>query len=244
MREEKRKVRLVAASLVPKVIFEDKFILVIDKPAGMVVNRAKTIKEETVQDWVGDYLKIKGRGIGERAGIIHRLDKETSGLLLIAKTQKAFEDLQKQFKQRRVEKRYLALVHGKVEPKQGTIEAPITRSPFDRKKFGVFLGGRAAKTKYKVKKYYTLDAKRYTLLELVPTTGRTHQIRVHLKYLGYPVVADAKYAGRKTARADRQWCPRQFLHASFISFTHPRTEKRVRFTCSLPSELQKALNSL
>jgi len=230
--------------LTPKIIFEDKFILVINKPAGMVVNRAETTKEKTIQDWVENYLKIKNRGIGDRAGIVHRLDKETSGLLLIAKTLKAFENLQKQFKQRKVEKRYLALVHGKVKPKQGIIEAPITRSPYDRKKFGVFLGGRPAKTSYKVKKNYTLDAERFTLLELVPTTGRTHQIRVHLKYLGHSVVADEKYAGRKTARKDRQWCPRQFLHASSLGFVHPQTKKRVKFTSSLPSELQKALNSL
>lgn len=259
MREEKRKVRLVAASLTPKIIFEDKTILVIDKPAGMVVNRAQSTKEETIQEWLEGYLKIKDRGIGERAGIVHRLDKETSGILVVAKNQKAFGNLQEQFKQRRVEKRYLALVHGKVEPKQGIIEAPITRSPFDRKKFGVFLGGRPAKTKYKVKKYYTLDPKHYfersekqssprrggsyTLMELMPETGRTHQIRVHLKYINHPVVADEKYAGRKTARADRQWCPRQFLHAFSLSFTHPWTKKRVKFTRSLPSELQKALDS-
>lgn len=234
----------MATSLTPKIIFEDKTILVIDKPAGMVVNRVKTIEGKTIQDWLEDYLKIKGRGIGERAGIVHRLDKETSGILVVAKTQKVFEDLQQQFKQRRVEKRYLALVHGKVEPKEGTIEAPITRSPFNRKKFGVFLGGRPAKTKYKVKKYYSLFTNHYSLLELAPTTGRTHQIRVHLKYLGYPVVADEKYAGRKTARADRQWCPRQFLHASYLSFAHPETGKKIKFTSEFPKDLKKPLTNL
>lgn len=151
----------------PKIIFEDKSLLIIDKPAGMVVNRARTTKEKTIQDWVSDYLKIRGKGIGKRAGIVHRLDKETSGLLLIAKNQKAFENLQKQFKERKVEKRYLALVHGKVEPKEGMVEVPISRSPYNRKKFGVFLGGRPAKTKYKVKKYYTLNLKPFTLLELI-----------------------------------------------------------------------------
>lgn len=229
----------MTASLTPKIVFEDKFILMIDKPAGMVVNLAETTREKTIQDWIKEYLKIKGRGIGERAGIVHRLDKETSGLLVVAKTEEAFKNLQQQFKQRRVEKKYLALVHGKVEPKEGAIEAPITRSPFNRKKFGVFLGGRPAQTKYKVKKYFNS----YSLLELTPETGRTHQIRVHLKYLGYPVVADAKYAGRKTARRDRQWCPRQFLHASHLAFTHPQTKKRVKFTRPLPSELKKALDS-
>ena len=235
----------------PKVISEDRSILVLDKPAGVVVNRAKTTKEKTIQDWVENYLKIKGRGIGERAGIVHRLDKETSGLLLVAKTPKAFENLQKQFKERKVEKQYLALVHGKVEPKQGAIEAPITRSPFDRKKFGVFLDGRPAKTNYKILRYYDMPASRdsfgmkilgkFSLLELLPETGRTHQIRVHLKYLGHSVVADEKYAGRKTARKDRQWCPRQFLHASHLAFTHPQTKKRVKFTSPLPLDLKNAL---
>ncbi len=238
VREEKSKV--VNIPLTPKIISEDKSILVIDKPAGMVVNRAKTTKEKTIQDWVGDYLKIKGRGIGGRAGIVHRIDKETSGVLVVAKNQRAFEDLQKQFKQRKVEKRYLALVHGKVEPKKGVVEAPITRSPFNRKKFGVFLGGRPAKTGYEVKKYYS----DFTLLEIIPKTGRTHQIRVHLKYLGYPIVADEKYAGRKTARADRKWCPRQFLHASSLTFVHPQTKKKVRFTSPLPTKLKEVSQSL
>ena len=245
----------------PKIIFEDKAIFILEKPAGLVVNRAKSVKEKTIQDWVQDYLKIRGRGIGERAGIVHRLDKETSGLLIVAKTPKAFENLQKKFKERRVEKRYLALVHGKVTSVKGEISVPISRHPVDRKKFGVFLGGRPAKTKYKVKKHYTLYPKpyfersekqgsptkvggSYTLLELTPTTGRTHQIRVHLKHIGHPVVGDAKYAGRKTARADRQWCPRQFLHASYLSFTHPETGKKVKFSSKLPKDLERPLKSL
>jgi len=132
------------------------------------------------------------------------------------------------------------LVHGKVEPKEGMVEVPISRSPYNRKKFGVFLGGRPAKTKYKVKKYYTLNLKPFTLLELIPETGRTHQIRVHLKYINHPVVADAKYAGRKTARADRQWCPRQFLHAFSLTFNHLQTGKK-KFSSPLPPELKKAL---
>ncbi len=234
----------MATPLTPKIVFEDKTILIIDKPAGMVVNRAKTTKEKTVQDWAEDYLKIKDRGIGDRAGIVHRLDKETSGLLIIAKTLEAFANLQKQFKERNVGKRYLALVHGKVEPKEGTIEAPISRSPYNRKKFGVFLGGRPAKTEYKVKKYHKLKEETFSFLELTPETGRTHQIRVHLKYLGHSVVADEKYGGRKTARADRKWCSRQFLHASNLNFVHPRTGKKIKFACSLSAELREALELL
>ncbi len=225
----------------PKVTFEDKEILIIDKPAGMVVNRAKSVKEETVQDWVGNYLKIKGRGIGDRAGIVHRLDKETSGLLIIAKTEKAFKNLQKQFKERRVEKRYLALVHGKVEPEKGEIKAPVGRLPWQREKFGVIPGGREAKTKYKRTSSFQHQDSDYSLLELKPETGRTHQIRVHLKYWGHPIVADEKYAGRKTSRKDREWCPRLFLHAAYLAFNHPKTNKQVEFSSSLSLDLKNAL---
>lgn len=240
------------SSLTPKVLFEDKAILVLEKPAGIVVNRAKTVKDKTLQDWVERKKTLRDKDIKilresdfiRRSGIIHRLDKETSGVMVVAKNPQVFNNLQKQFKERKVEKKYLALVHGEVSPPKGKITASISRSPFDRKKFGVFLGGRPAKTKYKVKKHYALYSKPYTLLELVPTTGRTHQIRVHLKYIGYPVVSDSKYAGRKTARADRKWCSRQFLHASFLSFFHPKKNKKVKFSSPLPVELQNALEKM
>jgi RluA family pseudouridine synthase len=247
----------------PLVVFQDDFFLVIDKPAGMVVNRAETTQgAETVQDWVERKLKLprlpkeqeesKTRDtygtfdtrdvFYSRSGIVHRLDKETSGLLLIAKTPEVFENLQRQFKERKVKKKYLALVHGRVGPNKGVIEASISRSPFDRKKFGVFLGGRPAKTRYKILRYYENKILgKFSLLELSPETGRTHQIRVHLKFIGYPVVGDEKYAGRKTAKSDRQWCPRQFLHASFLSFTHPITGQKMSFSSKLPSDLQLAM---
>jgi len=263
----------------PRIVFQDDFLLVIDKPAGMVVNRAETTKnEETVQDWAERKLKIqnvkfkitiqnsKFKDFYGRAGIVHRLDKETSGLLLIAKTFQVFENLQGQFKERKVKKTYLALVHGQVELKTGVIEASISRSSFDRKKFGVFLGGREAKTRYRVLEYLgpvklfppkipikgTLfggppelaTQKEFTLLELTPETGRTHQIRVHLKFIGHPVVGDEKYAGRKTARDDRKWCPRQFLHAAGLSFDHPVTGQRMELSSKLPSDLQLAMMRL
>ena len=222
----------------PKIVWEDNVILVLDKPAGWVVSRAETTcGEKTVQDWLEEKIKITI----ERAGIVHRLDKETSGLLLVAKTPEAFVNLQEQFKARKIKKKYLALVHGKVEPPGGTIRAAIARSPFDRKKFGIFLGGREAETKYKTISNYS---EKFTLLELAPKTGRTHQIRVHLKYLGHPVVGDEKYAGRKTSRADRRWCPRQFLHASCLSLTHPQTGKKVEFSSNLPTDLRVAIMSL
>jgi len=230
-------------------------LLVLNKPAGWVVNRSQTVKEETLQDWLEKNFQFsilkesRKAGIFNfqncRSGIVHRLDKDTSGVLVVAKTPKVFENLQKQFKERKVNKYYLVLVHGKVQPPQGIIRAPIARSPFDRKKFGVFLGGREAETKYKILRYYdTKKLEKFTLLEVEPKTGRTHQIRVHLKYLGYPVVADGFYAGRKTYRADRLWCPRQFLHAYRLNFIHPQTGKRVEFCSPLPEDLESVLEYL
>lgn len=232
--------------IAPKIIFEDDDVLVVDKPAGMVVNRAETVKGKTLQDWVEEHLEWDWESLDfvRRSGIVHRLDKETSGLLLVAKTPQVFAALQKQFKERQVKKSYLALVHGKIEPSRGMIEASISRSPFDRKKFGVFLGGREAETKYKVLSIRYKEANFYSLVELEPKTGRTHQIRVHLKYIGHPVVGDEKYAGRKTARSDRKWCPRQFLHASFLSFTQPKTGKKIKFSSKLPSDLKQAIMSI
>lgn len=225
----------------PQIIFEDEFFLILDKPAGMVVNRALSVKGKTVQDWLEENLHHNQT---YRSGIVHRLDKETSGLLIVAKTTQAFENLQSQFKSREVQKSYLALVHGPVEPKEGIIEAPVGRLPWNRERFGVFPGGREAKTEYQKEASYKKEGKSYALLELKPTTGRTHQIRVHLKYLGHPVVSDLFYAGRKTSREDRKWCPRLFLHAAKISFIHPETGKKISFSSSLPQELAQALQSL
>ncbi len=240
----------------PKVIYEDEEILVIDKPSGMIVNKADTTKNlETVQDWVEKKFKIvnfkfksEDTDFKKRAGIVHRIDKETSGLLLIAKNEKAFLNLQAQFKERKVKKTYLALVHGQVVPEEGEIKAPIGRLPWQRERFGVFPGGREAETKYKVLsiKYKVINGKRepMTLLEVYPLTGRTHQIRVHLKYLGFPIVGDEFYAGRKRARDDRKFCPRVFLHAKAIDFFHPKTEKLCKIESPLPEDLQQILSSL
>lgn len=202
------------------VIFEDNEILVIDKPPGLVVDQAQT--------WVGDKL------------VVHRLDKDTSGLLLMAKTPAALEKLQLQFKSREVTKKYLALVHGGVETLGGVINAPIRRSPFNRTHFGVFPGGREAITNYKI--YNNYDG--YTLLELTPKTGRTHQIRVHLKYINHPIVSDPVYGGRKNVQVDLKFCPRLFLHATYLKFKHPKTGVVLEFTSPLPSDLAKVLELL
>lgn len=238
-----------------KIISEDEDLLVIDKPAGITVNRADTTKDEpTVQEWVEDYLKLVAVKNSEsefdnRAGIVHRIDKETSGILLVAKTQESFINLQAQFKDRLVEKSYVALAHGLITPNEGEISVPVGRLPWNRKRFGVLAGGKEAVTKYHVLSTFQFSASKkqseqLTLLELSPKTGRTHQIRVHLKYINHPIFADPLYAGRKTARDDRKILPRVFLHAAKISFLHPKIGKRVSYESPLPHELESFVKNL
>lgn len=232
-----------------KIIYEDSDLLVIDKPCGITVNRSDTTKEkETVQDWAGkqftiDHIPLTIDREGDfynRGGIVHRLDKETSGILLIAKNPKAFVSLQKQFKERRVEKTYVALVHGEVKPEKGEINVPVGRLSFNRKRFGVVAGGRDSVTNYRVISNFKfpITNEKLSLLELYPRTGRTHQIRVHLKYFNHPIYADPLYSGRKVSRADRKILPRLFLHASKISFNHPKTGKEISLESPLPEDLQ------
>lgn len=223
-----------------ETIYEDEDILVINKPSGLTVNRSETTKGDTLQDWLEQQNKQSLRSEDlrvERSGIVHRIDKETSGLLLVAKNLLSFENLQKQFKERVVKKTYIALVHGKISS-DGEVRVPVGRLPWNRKRFGVLAGGREAITRYRVISNLPEDL---SLLELYPETGRTHQIRVHLKYIGHPLFGDELYGGRKTARSDRKILPRLFLHASKISFNHPRTGERVELTSPLPQELQEIL---
>ncbi len=248
-----------------RILYQDGDLTVIDKPAGVTVNRADTVGEGTVQDWaekkiLNDKYRILNEKINSvkkdnsvfsiqysvfhsRSGIVHRLDKETSGCLIIAKTPAAFAELQRQFKDREVKKEYLALVHGKVEPSSGAIRVPLSRSRLDRQKFTVSSGGRMAETSYEVISYYSLLLTPYSLLRLFPKTGRTHQIRVHLKYFGHPIVADAKYGGKRAA-ADRPWCPRMFLHAAKITFIHPLSGKSLSIEAPLPADLCKVSDTL
>src|SRR3990167_11299744 len=256
-----------------KIIYEDSDLLVVDKPTGITVNRSDTTREEeTVQDWTEKQFTIDNLPLiidregdfYKRGGIVHRLDKETSGILLIAKNPASFLNLQNQFKERRVEKTYIALVHGEIKPEIGEINVPVGRLPFNRKRFGIVAGGREAVTKYKllsvfssllssnsqpvlgssVQKNRQQITESYSLLELYPKTGRTHQIRVHLKYFGHPVFSDPLYGGRKTARKDRKVLPRLFLHAAKISFEHPKTKKIIFFESPLPKELLDFLSGL
>lgn len=252
-----------------KIIFEDQELLVLDKPAGMVVNRSDTTKgEETIADFVEKHLNLpiptlkpfdpnfknqdyKAQAEADfvsRSGIVHRLDKETSGILLVTKTLEAFINLQAQFKGRKVQKTYVALAHGKIEPEIGEINVAVGRLPWNRKRFGVLSGGRESVTQYEVLSVKYLvsgkDKEPMSLVELSPKTGRTHQIRVHLQYIKHPIFADPLYAGRKTSRNDRKLLPRVFLHASKISFFHPKTNEMLTFESSLPQDLNKFLDSL
>jgi 23S rRNA pseudouridine1911/1915/1917 synthase len=234
----------------PQIVFEDEVILAINKPAGWIVNKASTTGDNPVlQVWLENNInelqfKDPQTDFQKRAGIAHRLDKPTSGILLTAKTEGAFSELQRQFKDREIQKEYLALVHGDVEPKEGNIKAPVGRLPWNRERFGILPGGRAAETDYQVVKTFEKEKEKYSLLALQPKTGRTHQIRIHTKYIHHPIVADTFYAGRKTARKDLKWCPRLFLHAHKITFTHPSTNQKVTLEAPLAEDLQEVLSML
>lgn len=232
--------------MIPKIIYEDEQVLVVDKPSGWITNEAKTVgKTPVLQTWIKENYQFPVYHYQEcRNGIVHRLDKETSGLLIVAKTKKAFEDIQVQFKERKVKKTYTALVHGGVEFRKGSISAPVGRLPWNRERFGVLVGGRTAETKYEVKKMYKRENETFSLLKLEPKTGRTHQLRIHLKHIGHPIVSDEFYAGRKTARADRKWCPRLFLHASELKIKNPTTGRVVNFKSRLSFDLKQVIKLL
>jgi len=159
----------------------------------------------------------------------------------VAKNPQSFENLQLQFKDRKVSKVYVALVHGHVDSLEGEISVPVGRLPWNRKRFGVLAGGKEALTQYKVLENFD---KPFTLLELNPKTGRTHQIRVHLKYFNHPIFGDSLYAGRKTSRDDRKTLDRFFLHAKKIFFYHPKTGQGIEFESPLPTELENVLSIL
>jgi len=184
-----------------------------------------------------------------RGGIVHRLDKETSGVLVVAKNPESFGKLKEQFMSRTTQKSYLALTHGKIVPSEGEINAPVGRLPFNRMHFGVLAGGREAVTRYQVISNFHFPSsiknrEVLSLVQLFPKTGRTHQIRVHLKYINHPIVADPLYAGRKTGREDRKKLSRLFLHAEKLTFTHPTSGKEMTVEAPLPRELGEFIGKL
>lgn len=237
------------------VIFEDDYLLAIDKPAGLVVNRRENVKEETVQDWAENRIRpkddqltaeaVRGSDFYERGGIVHRIDKDTSGILLIAKNEDVFSKLQQLFKEKQIEKIYLALVHGKVSADLKEINLPVGRLPWNRRKFGVLPQGRPAVTLiFPVNYYRDKDYKDYTLIKAQPKTGRIHQIRIHLKNANHPLVSDSLYSGRKTLLADLNICPRMFLHAQQISFRHPVSGQKIGIESKMPEVLKTCLEGL
>ncbi|MCX6793864.1 MAG: RluA family pseudouridine synthase [Candidatus Gottesmanbacteria bacterium] len=217
------------------ILFEDDAMIAVNKPPGIVVNNAESVKIDTVQDWVEKTYHIF---IENRAGIVHRIDKETSGILLIAKTPAAFAELQRQFKERIIHKTYLAIAHGKLVPDTGEINAPVDRLPWNRERFGIVPGGKESITKYHVQGYIN----DFSIVELYPETGRTHQIRVHLKYINHPIVGDYLYAGRKTARDDRTWAPRVMLHAWKLTCTHPASGEALAIEAPIPDDMNEIIH--
>ena len=220
------------------ILYEDADVIAIDKPAGMVVHPAAGHASGTlVNALLYHFPDIEGVGEGGRPGIVHRLDKDTSGIILVAKNPRAHRYLQAQFKARTVEKTYLALVHGHVSPKEGLIDAPIGRHPRHRQRMAVTPAdkGREAQTEYKVLAFYGPA----TLVEAHPLTGRTHQIRVHFASIGHPVVGDPLY-GRK----DAYGLGRHFLHAHRLRFRRPSDEAIVELESPLPPELEALLKRL
>ncbi|MFC2073188.1 RluA family pseudouridine synthase [Chloroflexota bacterium] len=230
------------SSLLPEaiplsIIYEDDDLLVIDKPAGLVVHPAPGHPSHTLANAILSHLSdLAAFDNSLRPGIVHRLDKDTSGVMLVAKNSVAQLNLANQFKSRSVAKAYLVLVKGHLTPEDGAIEAPIGRDRSHRKRMAIVAEdkGREARTQYHVVNY--ID--NYTLLEVRPETGRTHQIRVHLAAIGYPVVGDKVY-GVKSA-----YLSRQFLHACLLGFTLPSTGEYVEFTSALPPDLARALKDI
>jgi 23S rRNA pseudouridine1911/1915/1917 synthase len=218
-----------------KIIYEDSDLMVIDKPAGLAVHPAPGHPAHTLANAVMGHLpELAEDGESLRPGIVHRLDKDTSGLILVAKNRVAQANLSDQFKSRTVSKYYQVLVKGRLTPETGIIEANIGRDPRNRQRMAVVTGGRAARTEYRVIKYIG----DYSLLEIKPETGRTHQIRVHLAAIGFPVVGDATYG------VTSPHLSRQFLHACKIRFQLPSTCEWVEFQSLLPADLEQALKSL
>ncbi|MEZ4640474.1 MAG: RluA family pseudouridine synthase [Caldilineaceae bacterium] len=246
---------MIEAEAIPLVIvYEDADLLVVDKPAGMVVHPAPGHETGTLVNAVLHHVPdLEGVGGEKRPGIVHRLDKDTSGLIVVAKNDRAHRILQRQFASRTVHKVYLALLEGQISPEKGRISAPIGRHPVERKRMAVlpadpYTGeskGRSAVTDYQMRGLYTKrltsgEVGKFSLVEAVIHTGRTHQIRVHFAWMKHPVVGDTLYGYR------RQRLPihRQFLHAHQLRFRLPSTKETVEFTSELPGDLQAVLDEM
>jgi 23S rRNA pseudouridine1911/1915/1917 synthase len=233
------------------IVYEDAECVVVDKGPDMVVHPASSYRGKTLvhallarYPELGDMVELD-RPDGVRPGIVHRLDRDTSGLMVVARSAEARETLQRQFRERRVEKAYLALVYGRLNPPRGVIEAPIGRDLRHRQRMAVVPEGRPSVTRYRTRQFlFNPHGARepYTLAEAWPKTGRTHQIRVHLAHIGHPVVGDHLYGGRKRGRGIA--CPRQFLHAYRLGFYRPSDGEWMTFESALPVDLEQVLDPL
>ena len=219
------------------ILYEDDDLLVVNKPKGMVVHPSAGHYTGTLVNAIMYHCRDSLSGInGEiRPGIVHRIDMDTTGAIVICKNDMAHQSLAKQLKDKTNTREYVALVHGNIKEDSGTIDAPLGRSKVDRKKQAVVKDGRNAVTHFEVLKRYG----DYTLVKCVLETGRTHQIRVHMKYIGHPLVGDQLYGPRKTLGNSGQ-----FLHAEKLGFVHPRTNEYLEFTAPLPENFKKLLESL
>ncbi len=235
---EAQMIELKAQEIPIDIIYEDSDIIVVNKPKGMVVHPANGNPDGTLVNAIMAICKDSLSGIGGeiRPGIVHRLDKDTSGLLIVAKNDKAHVNMSEQIKNHEVKKTYIALVRGIVKENEATIDMPIGRSRSDRKKMAVDKNGRNAVTHIKVLKRYD----KYTLLEINIETGRTHQIRVHLSHIGYPIIGDYIYSNGKNEFGVIGQC----LHAKCLEFKHPVTGKEMKLEAPLPDYFEDILKKL
>lgn len=225
---------LIPEEIPVPLLYEDDQLIVVDKPAGLTVHPAPGHPRGTLINALVAHLPSLAEMEGSRPGLVHRLDKDSSGLLIVARNPAAWLNLSRQFKARQVVKRYLVLVRGRLAPPQGVIQFPLGRHPRHRQKMAVVAGGGEASTRYQVVRYLN----GFTLVEATLETGRTHQIRVHFSAAGYPVVGDSTY-GVKSPHLSRQ-----FVHASYLCFSHPVSGQPMEFSSPLPTELQQALKEL
>lgn len=217
------------------IVYEDDDVIVVNKPAGMVVHPSPGHPDHTLVNALLYHSPLSTINGTYRPGIVHRIDKDTSGLLMVAKNNHAHQSLAQQLKDKTNLREYIALVHGVIKQDEGVIDAPIGRSPKDRKRQAIVADGRHAVTHYKVLERYL----NYTLISCWLETGRTHQIRVHMKSIGHPLAGDPLYGPRKTITGSGQ-----FLHAKKLGFRHPVTGKQLVFEAPLPQDFQRVLNRL
>ena len=236
--EQAKEIELKAQDIPVEIIYEDQDIIVVNKPKGLVVHPANGNPDGTLVNALMAICKETLSGIGGeiRPGIVHRLDKDTSGILIVAKNDKAHIELSNQIKNHEVEKTYIALVRGNVKENEATINMPIGRSPKDRKKMAVVKDGKEAITHFKVIERFG----DYTLLEVKIETGRTHQIRVHLSYIGYPIIGDETYSNGKNKWNEKG----QVLHAKRLKFKHPITKKEMILEAEIPDYFKTILEEL